>query len=74
MPRKLQPKEVPIFPLPCEKGHNYTPLNRAENGEVRGHYLVDDKGKKDRSKVMGTLFCTRCGETKEILVAIYPDR
>lgn len=74
MSRKPKLKEVPIFPLPCERGHNYTPLYRAENGEIRGYYQTDDKGNKDRSKVMGTLFCTRCGETKEITIAVYSDR
>jgi hypothetical protein len=69
--RKPQLKEVPIFPNPCERGHNYSPLYRAENGEIRGYYPVDDKGNKDRTKVMGTLYCTRCGETKDIVIVNY---
>lgn len=57
---------------PCDIGHNYQPLNRGDNGEIKGRYAVDVNGKKDLTKVLGTLYCTKCGETKDIVVATYP--
>lgn len=69
MTRKPNLKEVGIFPSSCETGHNFTPLNDSKDPEhIRGYYKQDAKGNYLTNAVYGILFCTRCGETKEISI------
>jgi hypothetical protein len=70
--KRIQLKEVPIFEMSCEKGHNFAPVVDSE-GEVRGYYksLNGDKAEKDRARVYGMLFCSKCGVTKEIVIVNY---
>lgn len=61
-------KEVGIFPKLCESGHSFVPF--IENTEDRnpGFYKRDARDKADSSKVYATLYCTKCGNTKEIVI------
>lgn len=66
---KVKLKETTIFPLPCEKGHSFIQLNdNAEPEHIRGFYKEDAKGNRITNTVYGILFCTKCGETKEIAI------
>lgn len=67
MPRKAQLREVPIFPMSCEKGHNFQPLVDEDN-QVRGYYKRDSNGDKANPNVYGMLYCNKCGDTKEIVI------
>jgi hypothetical protein len=70
--RKPKLKEVGMFPKPCESGHNFQPLNdvNSNDGEnhIRGYYKEDARGNRISKTVYGLLFCSRCGETKEITI------
>lgn len=71
MPRKTQIlKEVPIFPISCEKGHNFQPI-REDDGSVRGYYKKNGNDEKITDKVYSILYCNQCGNTKEIIIVNY---
>lgn len=63
-----QPKEVGIFPTTCETGHNFVPFVESLEDRNPGFYKRDSRDKADPSKVYATLYCTKCGETKEIVI------
>ncbi len=65
--KKLQLKETTIFPMSCERGHNFQPI-REDDGSVRGYYKEDDRENKVRNKVYSVLYCSQCGSTKEIVI------
>lgn len=73
MPTKRKPevKEVPIFPMSCEKGHNYEPIRRDDDGGVNGYYKRNGDGEKITDAVYCILFCNQCGGTKEIVMVNY---
>lgn len=65
--KKLELKEVGIFPMSCERGHNFQPLRRNETGEIDGYYK-HVKDEQDKSKLYCMLWCNQCGATKEIVM------
>lgn len=61
-------KEVGIFPNSCETGHNFVPFRDNVEDHVNGYYKRNARGDAISSTVYTTLFCTKCGETKEIAI------
>lgn len=67
MPRKSQLKEVPIFPTSCETGHNFVPYSQ-DGAQASEYYKEDTQGRRITNAVYAMLYCTKCGETKEISI------
>ena len=65
--KKIELKEVGIFALACERGHNFQPLRRSETGEIDGYYKHNN-GEAEKDKLFCMLFCNQCGSTKEIVM------
>jgi hypothetical protein len=66
-PRKIKLEERTIFPMSCEKGHNYQPLRKnCDTGDVDGYYKHDSDDERINSTVYCLLYCNLCGGTKEI--------
>jgi len=61
-------KEVSIFPNSCELGHNFVPYDDNKEDRIKGYYHYDGKGNAITTTVYATLYCTKCGETKEIAI------
>lgn len=54
--------QVELFPISCaEDGHNF---QMADDG----YYKEDENGERNKLKVFRMIYCTRCGENKEIMV------
>jgi hypothetical protein len=68
--KRKQLVEVGIFPDPCELGHSFVPYNDTYEDRVRGFYKRKSNASDDvdSSKVYAMLYCTKCGETKEIAI------
>lgn len=65
--KKTEPKEVGIFPMSCERGHNFQPLRRNGDGEIDGYYKHSNE-EAIKSKLYCMLWCNQCGATKEIVM------
>lgn len=64
-------EETTIFPLACERGHDFKPIRVDSSGEIDGYYKRDEDGNSIKGEVYCMLFCSKCGGTKEIVMVRY---
>lgn len=54
--------QTELFPISCaEEGHNFQMADQ-------GYYKDGQNNERDKLKVFRMIFCTRCGDNKEIMV------